>query len=224
MNALAELQKRARPPANPANAANQGRQKVVDSQDSQDSQRVEAETRLSATTTSAPLARLADALKPLRARLLALAERQAVEVAHVHRLHDLDVAVCAGLDDGELAGYLDMLRDTADRHAGRVPLDDTAVMHCEGCGPVWIHPDIAAVLPVVDGWPRALGCPWCFVRKSGGYIPRPPVTCEGCRHFTPDTINPEAGMGTCGAGKGMHWPMTRHTCADHSTRNLHDEA
>ncbi len=224
MNALAELQKRARLPANPANAANQGRQKVVDSQDSQDSQRVEAETRFSATTTSAPLSRLADALKPLRARLLALAERQVVEVTHVHRLHDLDVAACAGLDDCQLAAYLDMVRDTAGRHAGRVPLDDTAAMHCEGCGPVWIHPDIAAVLPVVDGWPRALGCPWCFVRKAGDYIPRPPVTCEGCRHFTPDMINPPSGMGVCGAGNGMHYPMQRHACADHSTRKRHDEA
>ncbi|MBB6246183.1 hypothetical protein [Rhodanobacter sp. A1T4] len=68
-----------------------------------------------------------------------------------------------------------MQRDTDDRHAGRVPAGDTAAMHCELCGPVWIHPSIAEVLPVVDHWPRALGCPWCFVRKAGGYIPRPSV-------------------------------------------------
>ena len=128
-----------------------------------------------------------------------------------------DVSALAAWTDKQLADYLAMLADTADRHAGRVPLDDTAAMHCEHCGPVWIHPDIAAVLPVVDGWPRALGCPWCFVRKAGGYIPRPPVTCEGCRHFTPDTINPAAGMGVCGAGKGMHYPMQRHACAVFST-------
>jgi hypothetical protein len=105
-----------------------------------------------------------------------------------------------------------MQRDIDDRHAGRVPAGDTARMLCRGCGPVWIHPDIAAVLPVVDGWPRALGCPWCFVRKAGGFIPRPSVTCESCRHFNPDTINPTAGMGACGAGKGMHYPMQRHGC------------
>jgi hypothetical protein len=161
------------------------------------------------------LAPLADALKSLRAHLLALAAAEGMDVDHVHRLHDADVAACIGLDVRQLADYLAMLADTADRHAGRVPLDDTAAIHCEQCGPVWIHPTIAEVLPVVDGWPRALGCPWCFVRKTGGYIPRPSVTCEGCRHFTPDTINPAAGMGTCGAGKGMHWPMARHTCADH---------
>ena len=154
----------------------------------------------------------ADALKLLRAHLLALAAGSGIDVDHVHRLHDLEVAGCIGLDGCQLADYLAMLVDTADRHAGRVPLDDTAPMYCEQCGPVWIHPSIAAVLPVVDDWPRGLGCPWCFVRKAGGYIPRPPVTCEGCRHFTPDTINPAAGMGTCGAGKGIHWPMARHIC------------
>ncbi|MBQ4853744.1 hypothetical protein IMW82_03495 [Rhodanobacter sp. B2A1Ga4] len=128
------------------------------------------------------------------------------------------------LDACQLAALELMQSDTDDRHAGRVPAGDTARMWCKGCGPVWIHPDVAEVLPVVDGWPRALGCPWCFVRKAGGNLPRPSVACEGCRHFTPDTINPAAGMGTCGAGKGMHWPMARHICGNHSTRNPHDQA
>ncbi|WP_143154276.1 hypothetical protein [Rhodanobacter sp. OK091] len=118
------------------------------------------------------------------------------------------------LDACQLAALELMQRDTDDRHAGRVPAGDTARMWCKGCGPVWIHPDIAAVLPVVDGWPRALGCPWCFVRKAGAYIPRPPVTFEGCRHFTPDTINPPTGMGDCGKGHGMPYPMQRRGCAD----------
>jgi len=163
---------------------------------------------------------LADAmLKPLRAHLLALAADAAIDVDHVHRLHDANVAACIGLDARQLADYLALLAYTADRHAGRVPLNDTAAIHCKRCGPVWIHPTIAEVLPVVDGWPRALGCPWCFVRKAAGYIPRPSVTCEGCRHFTPDTINPTAGMGTCGAGKGVHYPMALHICGSHTTRN-----
>ena len=117
----------------------------------------------------------ADALKLLRAHLLGLATGAGIDVDHVHRLHDLDVAACIGLDARQLADYLAMLADTADRHVGRVPAGDTAPIHCEGCGPVWIHPSIAEVLPVVDGWPRALGCPWCFVRKAGGAVPRPPV-------------------------------------------------
>ncbi|WP_449428800.1 hypothetical protein [Rhodanobacter umsongensis] len=170
------------------------------------------------------VAETADPLHAIRVHLLALAAAEGMDAAHVHRLRDADLAACIGLDARQLAAYLGMLRDTADRRAGRVPLDDTAAIHCEQCGPIWVNPDIAEVLPVVGGWPRALGCPWCFVRKAGGYIPRPCVTCEGCRHFAPDTLNPEAGMGTCGAGKGMHWPMARHICGNHSTRNPHDQA
>jgi hypothetical protein len=68
-------------------------------------------------------------------------------------------------------------------------------------------------LPKVGGWARALGCPWCFVRKAGGFIPRPSIACGDCQHFTPDTINPPAGMGTCTSGHGMHYPMTAHRCA-----------
>ncbi|MBB6243077.1 hypothetical protein [Rhodanobacter sp. MP1X3] len=155
----------------------------------------------------------APALKQLRARLLALAGANWIDAASIHRLHDLDVAACIGLDSRQLAGYLSLLEETAERHAGRVPAGHTAAIHCQLCGPVWAYPDVAAVLPVVDGWPRALGCPWCFVRKAGGYIPRPPVACEGCRHFTPDTISPAAGMGACGAGKGTQYPMQRRGCS-----------
>lgn len=158
----------------------------------------------------------------MRDHLLILADAAGIDRAHVNALDSADLAACAGLDERQLTGYLDMVRDTADRHAGRVPLSDTAAMHCKRCGPVWIHPDVATVLPVVSGWPRALGCPWCFVREAGGCIPRPPLTCEDCRHFIPDTINPEAGMGTCASGHGMSYPTARHACADHTT-NDHDE-
>lgn len=43
--------------------------------------------------------------------------------------------------------------------------------------------------------------------------PCPPVTCGDCQHFTPDTINPPAGMGSCGSGHGIHYPMQRRVCA-----------
>ena len=177
MNALAELQKRARTPANPANPANQKRQRMADSQDSQDSQRVEVEKQFSAPAVSALRTPLADPLKPLRAHLLALATAAQVDPHHVHRVLDPDLADYAGLSDAQLTACLHMMADTADRNAGRVPAEDTAAMHCIHCGPVWIHPTIAEVLPVVAGWPRALGCPWCFVRKAGGYVPRPRVPC-----------------------------------------------
>lgn len=161
-----------------------------------------------------PLEPLPDVLNPLRAHLLALAAAGEIDAAHVYRLHDADVSACISLDARQLAAYLAMLADSADRHAGRVPLDDTAPMHCEQCGPIWIHPDIAAVLPVVDGWPRALGCPWCFVRRAGGCIPRPRVNCGDCRHFISDMSNRDAGMGSCEKGRGMFYPMQMRGCFD----------
>lgn len=207
MNALAELKKRTRTPANPANPANRVPKHVADSQDSQHSQGVDTESGI--------FTPAADTLKTERTRLLALAAAEWIDAAHVHRMTDADLVdwIAAGLDDGQRRAFLHLLYDTASRHAGRVPLGDTAAMLCQHCGPVWIQPDIAAVLPVVDGWPRALGCPWCFVRKAGGYIPRPRVTCGGCQHFTPSAINPPAVMGTCASGHGMHWAGERHRCA-----------
>lgn len=149
----------------------------------------------------------------MRAALLALADGLGLDRAIAHRLTVADLADCAGFPADALRVYLLALDDTATRQAGRVPLDDTAAIHCERCGPVYVHPDIAAVLPVVNGWPRALGCPWCSIRKADGYISRPRVACDTCARFHPDSVNPVAGMGTCASGHGMHWAGERHTCA-----------
>lgn len=160
----------------------------------------------------------------VRARLLECAESLGADPSLIRGLPEVDLAAYAGVPDHLLRGFVALMMDTADRTAGRVPAGHTAPMHCQLCGPVWTHPDIAEVLPVVGGWPRALGCSWCFIRNAGGYIPRPRVTCDDCPRFTPDTINPKAGMGVCGAGKGMYWAMQRHTCSNHSTRKCHEEA
>ncbi len=112
----------------------------------------------------------------LRAHLLVLAAAAQVDPHHVHRMLDPEVADYAGRSDEQMTACLHMMADTADRNVGRVPAGDTAAMHCIHCGPVYIHPDIAAVLPVVDGLPRGLGCPWCFVRKAGGSVPRPALS------------------------------------------------
>jgi hypothetical protein len=32
------------------------------------------------------------------------------------------------------------------------------------------------------------------------------VTCSSCLHFRPNTMNPEAGIGTCGAIEAPRWP------------------
>lgn len=157
-----------------------------------------------------------DALKTLRTYLLALADAEGINPAHVHRLHDLDVALCIGLDTRQLAAYLSMLADSAEREAGRAPAGDTAAMHCERCGPVWIHPRIAKALPAVGGWPRALGCPWCFVRDAGGFIPRPLVKCGRCKHFIAGVVNTGVGLGCCARGHSTQCPATLHRCSEFS--------
>jgi len=40
------------------------------------------------------------------------------------------------------------------------------------------------------------------------------ATCGACKHFTPDPINPPAGMGMCGKGHGMWHPGAARNCAD----------
>lgn len=38
--------------------------------------------------------------------------------------------------------------------------------------------------------------------------------CCACAHFTPDPINPPAGMGQCGKGHGMWHAGAPRNCAD----------
>ena len=151
----------------------------------------------------------------IRAALLELADRLGIDPANVRRIPDAELALWSTVPGDSLRAYLLALDDTATRQAGKVPANDTAAIHCRGCGPVYVHPDMAAALPVVKGWPRALGCPWCSIRKAGGTLPRPRVTCETCAHYRPDTVNPAAGVGGCASGHGTHYPMQRHGCGDH---------
>jgi|SRR5690625_451173 len=150
-----------------------------------------------------------------RAHLLALAEAEGMDAGLVHGMPETDVDACAGLPDATLRAYLTAMQDTADRMAGRIPTGETTPILCAHCGPVWSHPEVAAVLPVVDDWPHALGCPWCHVRKALKAMPRPPVTCATCQHFQPDTLNPDAGMGACMGGHGDHYPNQRHRCGQY---------
>lgn len=148
-------------------------------------------------------------------RLVRLAESEGRDPALVDRIPVSDLPACAELSDKAARALLSMLSDDADRGAGRVPTGHTAAILCRSCGPVFLHPSIAAVLPVVDGWPRALGCPWCLIRVRGIAIPRPHVTCADCLHRIPDAINSAQGMGRCVVGnESATWPGRRHRCAD----------
>lgn len=155
----------------------------------------------------------------VRAALLALADSLGLDRAIVHRLPEQDMELWVLVPAASLRVYLLALDDTATRQAGKVPAGHDAAILCHRCGPVLVHPGMAAVLPVVNGWPRALGCPWCFIRKAGGTIPRPRVTCASCASYRPDTINPAAGGGGCTSGHGTHYPMQLHGCGDFAPRN-----
>lgn len=120
-------------------------------------------------------------VRKLRAHLLELADQLGIDGTRVHHIPENDTALWAAVPEGSLPAYLLALGDTAARQAGKVPIGDTMPIYCACCGPVFGHPGIAAVLPVMDGWPRALGCPWCFVRKAGGYISRPSVAVAATR-------------------------------------------
>lgn len=111
-----------------------------------------------------------------RAALLVLADQLGLDRAAVVRSPAIDLQLWAAIPADVLPAFLLALTATVTRQGGKVPPGDTAPIHCAHCGPVYVHPDIAAVLPVAAGWPRALGCPWCAIRAAGGHIPRPPVT------------------------------------------------
>lgn len=143
-----------------------------------------------------------------RAHLLNLAEREGVAPAVVHRLGAEDLVACIGLPDDALRTYLRALDRGAVMDRGIAPERYTQAAHCDGCGPVWLWQGAPA---------RVLACPWCFRRKAGKALPRPKVRCGDCRHYRPDPLNPQAGMGSCALGAARaYWPMKRHRCAEHA--------
>jgi len=134
--------------------------------------------------------------------------------------HDGTYDDLAALTDEHLSGYVAMLAESDLRERGDAPPDDTARALCRHCGPVWIHPDIARVAPVIDGWPRLIGCPWCHVRNRRE-LPRPLVVCGDCQNFIRDTVSSRDGMGSCGAGCNAErpWPRVQHACAAWRPKN-----
>ena len=159
----------------------------------------------------------------LRARLLTLADDEGIDPALVQGLPESELAATAeqvaACDHGDcrniLSAYVRALADSDLRRRGKVPADETAMALCRGCGPVWVHPAVADAAPVIDGWPRLLGCQWCVVRHAGLYVPRPQAACGTCRHFMRDAVNPEGGMGRCKAGcnPARPYPNAEHQCA-----------
>ena len=190
MGALSDLLKQPQEAATPATPATQsfaGVRSIARVAESQESQGVAPE---------------------IRAHLLRLADAEGYAPAIVHRLHADDVAACTDLPDPALRAYLRALGRGTVLDRGIAPDGYTQPAHCAGCGPVWLW----------QGAPvRVVACPWCFRRQAGKALPRPQVTCRTCRHYLPDALNPQAGMGGCGLGAARaYWPMKRHRCGEHA--------
>jgi len=109
----------------------------------------------------------------VRERMHDLAAAEGIAPALVDAIADADLRDCIDLPDDLLRAYLFALRDSDMRQRGQVPPDESAVAVCAHCGPVWLHPVVAAVLPVVYGLPRATACPWCRVARE--LVPHPQV-------------------------------------------------
>ena len=198
------------PAAKAAKVAKVSEPLPVLSQDSQLSQRV-------GFTKPEPAGMLA--LLAQRDRLHRLADAEGIDPALIDRLDDDDLTGCIGLSTDTLAAYVRALRDSDLRERGKVPADETARALCRSCGPVWVAPEVAAVAPVVDSWPRLLGCPWCHVKNRKAMC-RPQVRCGDCQHFACDTVNPAQGMGHCSAGCDPErpYPIVKHECSRFSPR------
>jgi hypothetical protein len=162
-----------------------------------------------------PQAVPSEGLEALQLKLERLADYLDLPPSLVATLPPADVEACAGFIDDELAAYLRLLDASARMERGERPAEYNAASWCDGCGPVWLWAGLPA---------RVVGCPWCRLRKAGRLIPRPPVRCGGCRHFRPDAINPEAGMGACGLnGKPAHYPMRPHACESFQRKPTADQ-
>jgi hypothetical protein len=167
-------------------------------------------------TCPTPITNICSSGTPIRAQLYAIARAEFIDARLIDRITPADLAECDGCSLDTLRAYVRALHATEQRERGRKPEAETAVVFCRSCGPVWLSPEVARVAPAVDGWPRVLGCPWCHVRNRKA-IPRPPVNCDGCIHFSRDSVNPAGGMGRCQlglAGRTLPFPHAERECAD----------
>ncbi|MFA1731942.1 hypothetical protein [Xanthomonas campestris] len=103
----------------------------------------------------------------IRTHLLALAAGEGHPAKLVHGLSDADMLACHGYTDAELRGYLDALAAQGLMDTGTTPVEwgEPVTRTCESCGPVLLWADCPAVVKA---------CPWCFRRKAGKPIARPP--------------------------------------------------
>ena len=103
---------------------------------------------------------------------MTIADSEGMESTLIRSLPGEDVVACENLSDEVLRAYLRALSESELRKQGAVPADETAIALCRHCGPIWTHPQVAAIAPKVDGIPYVLGCPWCHV-PDRSVVPHP---------------------------------------------------
>lgn len=138
----------------------------------------------------------------LRARLVDLCRQEELPDRLAATLPDGDLAGCDLLSDAGLRRWLHVLDENTRMQQGIAPDGWTQASYCHHCGPVRLW----AGAP-----PHVIGCPWCHVRRTGGTVPRPAITCATCTHQQQPNTS-DAGMHGCPKGKGLHFALELHPC------------
>lgn len=114
-----------------------------------------------------------EVVAPLRASLLAICRSHALPERLLANLADAELEGCELLSPKGLARWVQVLAENERMREGIPPPGWTQASYCHHCGPVRLWAD--APLHVI-------GCPWCHVRRAGGQVLRPVVTCATCTH------------------------------------------
>lgn len=142
----------------------------------------------------------------LRANLLAICRSHLLPERLAVDLPDADLQGCEELTADGLLHFLRCRLERESMQRGIAPAGWTQASHCARCGPILI-------------WQRApvhdvIGCPWCAIRRAGGTVPRPAVTCATCTHQQRCKDTSDAGMHGCNKGHGLHHAHAAHACPD----------
>ena len=141
----------------------------------------------------------------LRRRLADLCRREGLPDRLAATLIDADLVGCELLSDEGLRRWLHVLDENRRMRQGLTPPGWMQASYCRRCGPVLLW---QGAPPVV------LGCPWCHMRRIGGHLPRPAVTCATCAHQQRRADTSTAGMHGCAKGNALHHAHQQHVCAD----------
>ena len=143
---------------------------------------------------------------PAAAHLLAICRSHLLPERLAVDLPDADLAGCEELSADGLLHFLRCRLERESMQRGIAPAGWMQASYCARCGPILIWQGA----PVHD----LIGCPWCHVRRSGGKVPRPAVTCATCTHQQRHKDTSDAGMHGCAKGHELHHAHAPHVCSD----------